>query len=58
MLQQVDAHHGDEWILRAPTPLAAFGVMLLDQRNKAIPGHNALHLRKELLALGLLLGAS
>jgi hypothetical protein len=39
-----------------PALLAGFGVVGLNQLDQCLPRHHRLHLRQELLTLGLLLG--
>ena len=56
LLQQVDAQHGGQRIGRPAAFLAGLGVVGLDQLDQRLPWHHLLHLREELLPLGLLLG--
>lgn len=52
----MDPQHGGKWIGRTPTLLAGLGVKGLDQSDQGVQENDRLHLRQELLALGLFLG--
>lgn len=56
LLHQVDPQQRDQRIGRTAAFAAGLGVMGLDQGDQGLPGHYLLHLRQELLPLGLLLG--
>lgn len=56
LLQQVDPQHDRQRVWRTHSLLSGLGVDGIDQANQRVPRDHGLHLRQELLALGLLLG--
>lgn len=55
-LQLVDPQHRGQRIRNAAAFLARLWVVGLDQSDQRLPRHHHIHLREELLPLGLLLG--
>lgn len=56
LLHQMNSQHGGQDVGRAPTLIACFRVMGLDQIDQCLPGRHCLNLSQELIAFGSLLG--
>jgi len=56
LMKQVDPQRGGQWKRRSAAILARIGVVGLNQLDQRLPRQHRLHLREELLPLGLLLG--